>query len=323
MAEGKLKAVVVNAGRLDFDAKLDLSALQAIADVTRHESDATPEQIVERVAGQNIVITKEIPVPAAAINNFPESVKIICEAGTGTNNIDMAAAKERGITVCNVPGYSTDAVAQMVVTFLLNFSSSLVAQQRMLWQGNRDNFTRCLQVPHFELNGKTLGLIGGNGAIGKKVAEIAATLGMQILVSSRSGKCDVPGATASTVEELLTASDFISIHCPLTPDTKHLINKDSLKLMKPSAFIINTARGPIINEGDLIEALQEGKIAGAGLDVQDVEPPSDDSPLYTLENVILTPHIGWKRLETRQRLMNLTAENVSAFVAGAPRNVVS
>ena len=253
-----------------------------------------------------------------------------CPAGeeakiTGTgNNIDIAAAREKNIAVCNVPSYSTEAVAQLVITFMLNLSSSLIAQQIMLHEKNFDNFTKCLQVPHFELQEKTLGVIGGTGAIGQNVINIALTLGMNILVYNRTPKPgNNPKIKFVTLDELIEQSDFITIHCPLTADTKHLINKDRLKRMKKSAFIINTARGAIINEHDLIEALQQGEIAGAALDVQDPEPPELDNPLFSMNNVILTPHIGWRRLESRQRLIKLMAGNVEAFIQGKPINVVN
>eukprot|EP00401_Gymnodinium_catenatum_P079456 CAMPEP_0117516112 /NCGR_PEP_ID=MMETSP0784-20121206/30926_1 /TAXON_ID=39447 /ORGANISM="" /LENGTH=315 /DNA_ID=CAMNT_0005311947 /DNA_START=36 /DNA_END=979 /DNA_ORIENTATION=+ len=311
------KAVIVNAGRLDFDQGLDLSKLAAHVEVTRFESDPTPDEILSRVEGQNIVITKEIPVPGDIIAMFPESVKLIQEAGTGFNNVDLEAAKAKGITVCNCPAYSSDAVAHLVITFILNFSCSMVPQMRMLAKGNRDNFSKCLQVPHFELGGKTLGLIGGSGGIGGKVADIARNLGMKVVITSRSPKPD-----AVPLDELLQTSDFVSLHCPLNAETKHTINKPRLEMMKKTAFLINTGRGGLIMESDLIEALQNGVIAGAGLDVQETEPPAPDNPLYTLENVILTPHIGWKRLETRQRLMDIVADNIAAFNQSSPVNVV-
>mmetsp|Transcript_153837 Transcript_153837/g.294956 ORF Transcript_153837/g.294956 Transcript_153837/m.294956 type:complete len:372 (-) Transcript_153837:102-1217(-) len=319
------KAVLVNAARVDFDQKIDLSNLKAVAEVTQHNDNSpTPQEILERVPGHEVIITKEIPVPGEAISKFPPEVKLICEAGTGFNNIDLAAARAKGITVCNCPAYSSDAVAHMVITFVMNFSSSLVAQQRMLCKGDRSNFEKCLQVPHFELGGKTLGLIGGSGGIGSKVADIAVALGMKVIISSRKPKpSGNPSIEITTVEELLPRSDFVSLHCPLNAETRHLIDKAALEKMKPTAFIINTARGPVIKEDDLIAALKAGTIAGAGLDVQDVEPPPMDSPLYTMESVILTPHIGWKRLETRQRLMDIVADNVAAFLSGSPVNVVS
>jgi glycerate dehydrogenase len=310
--------VLVNAGRLDFDSGLDLSKMSSMVELTRFEADASPEQILERVQGQEMIITKEIPVPGCVIAQFPDSVKLIQEAGTGFNNIDLTAAKAKGITVCNCPAYSSDAVAQLVVTFVLNFSCSMVPQMRMLSQGNRDNFTKCLQFPHFELGGKTIGLIGGSGGIGSKVATLAEAMGMKVIITSRS-----PKPNAVPLEELLSTSDFVSLHCPLNDETRGIINKTTLGLMKPTAFLINTGRGPLVKEDELIEALKAGHIAGAGLDVQEVEPPADDSPLYQLENVILTPHIGWKRLETRQRLMDIVTANLDAFTKGNPVNVVS
>lgn len=315
--------VFLNSAKLDFDNKLDFSLLSKLATVTQYDV-SSDEEILERVKGQHIVITKEMPVGRDLILQFPSSVELICEAGTGYNNIDIVAAREKNIAVCNVPSYSTEAVAQLVITFMLNLSSSLIEQQIMLHQKNFDNFTKCLQVPHFELQEKTLGVIGGTGAIGQNVINIALTLGMNILVYNRTPK-SVSDAKVKfvTLEELLKQSDFITIHCPLTVDTKHLINKDRMKMMKKSAFIINTARGGIINEIDLIEALQQGEIAGAALDVQDPEPPNLDNPLFDMNNVILTPHIGWRRLESRQRLIKLMAGNIEAFIQGKGINIVN
>ncbi|SFM30506.1 NAD(P)-dependent oxidoreductase [Pelosinus propionicus] len=314
--------VILNSAKLDFDNKLDFSSLSNLTTVTKYDASSNDE-ILERVQGQHIVITKEMPVGRDLISKFPSSVELICEAGTGFNNIDIAAAKEKNIAVCNVPSYSTEAVAQLVITFILNQSSSLIQQQRMLQEKNFDNFTKYLQVPHFELQGKTLGVIGA-GSIGKEVIKIALTLGMNILVYSRTSKpWGEDRVQFVSLEELLTQSDFVSIHCPLTPETRHLINKDKLKQMKPTAFLINTSRGPIIHEIDLVEALQQGIIAGAALDVQDPEPPALDNPLFFMDNVILTPHIGWRRLESRQRLIGLMAENIESFIQGKPLNIVN
>jgi glycerate dehydrogenase len=314
--------VILNGAKLDFDNKLDFSSLAKLTTVTKYDVSSN-EEILERVKGQHIIITKELPVGRDLISQFPSSVELICEAGTGYNNIDIAAAKEKNIAVCNVPSYSTEAVAQLVITFLLNLSSSLIQQQVMLHNKNFDNFTKHLQVPHFELQGKTLGIIGA-GAIGKEVIKIALTLGMNILVHSRTPKSWGEARVQSvSLEELLKQSDFVSIHCPLTTDTRHFINKDRLKLMKPTSFIINTSRGPLIKETDLIAALQQGEIAGAALDVQDPEPPELNNPLFDMDNVILTPHIGWRRLESRQRLIKLMADNIEAFIKGNPINIVS
>ena len=313
------KCVVLNAKKMNFDGKLDFSVLSS--DVTVYD-DTTNEELPGRIQGADIIVTKEMPVSAEMIQSFPESVKLICEAGTGYNNIDLEAARKKGITVCNIPAYSTELVAHTAIMMILNLSSTMQVQMKMLANGNHDNFTKNLQVPHVEVNGKTLGVIGA-GHIGKKVIKIAQALDMNILVYTRTPREDEKGIRYVSLKELLEHSDYVSLHCPLTESTKHMINKETLKLMKPSAFIINTSRGALIDEAALIEALKNGKIAGAGLDVQETEPPKETSPLYTMENVLLTPHMGWKGLETRQRLVSILADNIKNFLAGNPKNVVS
>ncbi len=315
-------AVFLNVERLDFDKKLDFSSITKLTKLTKYEASSN-EDILVRVQGQNIVITKELPVGRDIISQFPPSVKVICEAGTGYNNIDVEAAKEKNIMVCNVPGYSTEAVAQLVMTLVLNFSSSLTLQQLMIKRGNFDNFTKDILLPHFEVQEKTLGIIC-SGSIGRQVMDHALNFGMKVLVYNRTPK-EWPDSNIqnASLEELLRQSDFISIHCPLTPDTKHLINKERLKLMKSTAFIINTSRGQIIKETDLIEALQNKEIAGAALDVQEQEPPELDNPLFSMDNVIMTPHIGWKTIESRQRLIDLLAINIEAHLKGKPINVIA
>ena len=193
---------------------------------------------------------------------------------------------------------------------------------KMLGNGNHDNFTHNLQVPHVEVNGKTLGVVGA-GHIGKNVIKIAQALDMDIMVYTRTPREDHDGIHYVSFDTLLKNSDYISLHCPLTSSTKHMINKDTLSLMKPTAFIINTSRGALIDEKALVEALKNQTIAGAGLDVQEEEPPKEDNPLYQLDNVILTPHMGWKGLETRQRLVSILASNIKAYLEGNPINVVS
>jgi len=317
-----MKTVFLNAAKLDFDNKLDFSPLRELTTLTNYEASSNDE-ILERVQGQDIIITKEMPVGRDVISQFPPSVKLICEAGTGYNNIDIVAAKEKNIAVCNIPSYSTEAVAQLAITFVLNLSASLPQQQLMLERKNFDNFTKYLQVPHFEVQGKTLGVIGA-GAIGRHAIKIALVLGMKVLVYDPFPKpWDDENVKFTSVEEVLKQSDFITLHCPLMADTKHIINKDRLKLMKPTAYIVNTSRGPLINEADLIEALNNKTIAGAALDVQDPEPPALDNPLFFMDNVIMTPHIGWRRYESRQRLINLMADNIKAFLQGQPINVVN
>ena len=313
------KCVVLNAKKMNFDGKLDFSILSS--NVTVYD-DTTEKQLLERIQGAEIIVTKEMAVSEEMIQRFPESVKLICEAGTGYNNIDLDAARKKGITVCNIPSYSTERVAHTAIMMILNLSSAMQVQMKMLACGNHDNFTGNLQVPHVEVNGKTLGIIGA-GHIGRKVMQIVQALDMSILVYTRTPREDEKGIRYVSLEELLKNSDYISMHCPLTESTKHMINRETLSLMKPSAFVINTSRGVLIDEAALIEALENGTIAGAGLDVQEIEPPEENSPLYTMDNVLLTPHMGWKGLETRQRLVSILADNIKKFMEGTPINVVS
>ena len=313
------RVVVVNASKMKYDQALDFSVLSS--DVQVYD-DSTNEELIERIQGARVVVTKELPVGADLLSQFPDTVKLIVEAGTGYNNIDLNAAKERGITVCNIPAYSTERVAHTVIMMILNFASTMQKQIGMLAKGDRSNFTQHLQVSHTEVNGKTLGVIGA-GHIGMEVIKVAKALGMNILVHTRTPKADGDGIRYVSLDELLENSDYITLHCPLNDQTKHIINKEAIGKMKPSAVIVNTGRGPLINEADLCEALLSKRIAGAGLDVQEVEPPAEDSPLYTLDNVIITPHMGWKGLETRQRLVGIIRDNVQAFFKGEPINVVS
>ena len=313
------RVVVVNAGKMNYDHALDFSVLSS--DVQVYDN-STNEELIERIQGARVVVTKELPVGADLLSQFPDTVKLIVEAGTGYNNINLDAAKERGITVCNIPAYSTERVAHTVIMMILNFASTMQKQIGMLAKGDRSNFTQHLQVSHTEVNGKTLGVVGA-GHIGMEVIKVAKALGMNILVHTRTPKADGDGIRYVSLDELLENSDYITLHCPLNDQTKHIINKEAIGKMKPSAVIVNTGRGPLINEADLCEALAAKRIAGAGLDVQEVEPPAEDSPLYTLDNVIITPHMGWKGLETRQRLVGIIRDNVQAFFKGEPINVVS
>ena len=317
-----MKTVFLNATKLDFDQKLDFSSVQALTELTNYD-DTSNEQILERVQGQTVVITKEMTVGKDVISRFPDSVKLICEAGTGYNNIDIVAAREKGISVCNIPSYSTVAVAQLAMTFVLNLSASLPQQQSMLGRKDFSNFTKFLQVPHFEVAGKTLGVIGA-GAIGRESIKIGVALGMNVLVYDPFPKEWTEGNVKNaSLEDVLRQSDFITLHCPLMDSTRQIINKERIALMKPTAYIVNTSRGALIKEDDLIEALQQGRLAGAALDVQDPEPPALDNPLFAMDNVIMTPHIGWRRYESRQRLVDLVAENIKAFIDGKAFNVVN
>lgn len=313
-----MKTVVLNAGLVNYDGNVDYHMIDDHVEIYEETKE---EDILNRIQGADIVVTKEMKVNGDIIRSFPKSVKMICEAGTGYNNIDMNAAKEKGIMVCNIPAYSSERVAHTVIMMMLNLASSMQKQLKMLHEGNHDNFHKHLMVDHVELNNKTLGIIG-YGNIGKEVIKVAQAMGMKILVSTRTPREDMNGIHFTTKEEVLKNSDVISLHCPLNENTRHMIDTNALAMMKPTAFIINTARGALIDEAALIEALEKKQIAGAGLDVQEVEPLSDESPLYTMDNVIITPHIGWRGLETRRRLVSIIQENITAFRKGNPINRV-
>jgi len=352
---------VINAGRLDWDRQINWATLPNSA-VYHEEPEHPPsdDDIILMCRGCDVMVTKEIQITASLIESLPGTIKLICEAGTGYNNIDMDECRTRGITVMNVPSYSEDAVASLVLTFILNHAAGLVTQQRMISDGDRSSFEKMEAVTPFEVAGKTLGLVGGRGSIGTKVTALAKALGMRVIVSTRNPPAP-PGSPAAedddesdaasdagtadglgsprrpplpppmedgvvyvgTLDELLEHSDFVSLHCPLNDDTSMLMGKDEFELMKTSAYFINTARGGLVDEEALVDALTSGQIAGAALDVQDPEPPEATSMLWSLDNVVLTPHMGWKRVETRQRLIIKVADNIAKYRAGMPENVVS
>lgn len=310
------KIVVLNGRRVNYDGLIDYSILGA--DVTVYE-DSTPDRILPRLEGAEVAVTKELVLTPEQVLAMPDTVKLICEAGTGYNNIPLEACRQKGIMLCNIPAYSTQRVAQTAIMMLLNLSSHVQKQIRMLEKGDRSNFTKHLGVSHTEVNGKTLGVIGA-GNIGRAVIRIAQALDMNILVYTRTPREDEAGIHYCTLDEVLTRSDYISLHCPLNDQTRHIIDAAAIEKMKPTACIINTSRGALIDEPALIKALQEHRIAGAGLDVQETEPPVQDNPLYDLDNVVLTPHMGWKGLETRKRLVDILAANIKGYENGEPIN---
>jgi len=341
-------ALFLNCTRLDYDLKLDFGALEGITDFRRNDVDnvsaslpghpdgsAIDDEIVRQVnevhSGTEILILKEMPLPATAVERFSDSVKLICEAGTGYNNIPIEACRARNIDVCNIPTYSTDAVAQTAITYVMNFAMNLFEQQAMLQRGDRSNFTGPFTLPLMELSGKTLGIVGGSGRIGTRVAEIALVLGMRIIISSRNPGLPEghkleghPNVRVTTdLDDLLQESDFVSLHTPLNAATEGTFGRAQISRMKPTAYLINTSRGKVCNEDELIECLREGMIAGAGLDVTATEPPSETSGLWDLPNAWLSPHIGWRRLETRQRLVDSTVDNVRAYIDNEVINKVN
>ncbi len=314
-----MKTVVLCGKKMNYDQLLDFSVLSE--EVVVYD-DADETKMAERIRDADILITKENPVGRDMIAAFPPQLKLIIEAGTGYNNLDIHAAREHGITVCNVPSYSSESVREMAVMFLLMLSSSMQIQTAMLERGDKSNFTQYLGVPHNEVYRKTLGVIG-EGHIGSLVISTALSLGMNVLVYTRTPRENREGVRHVSLDELLRESDYISLHCPLNEATRHIIDADALSKMKKSACLINTSRGALIDEKALYEALRDGRIAGAALDVQETEPLPEDSPLFTLPNVILTPHIGWKAADSLKRLVGIIRQNIEAYRSGDPINVIN
>uniref|UniRef100_UPI0032172215 D-2-hydroxyacid dehydrogenase n=1 Tax=uncultured Draconibacterium sp. TaxID=1573823 RepID=UPI0032172215 len=286
--------------------------------------DRTPAELtLERSAGAEAVFTNKVILNKEIIGKLPQ-LKFIGVLATGYNVVDIDAAKEAGITVCNIPAYSTNSVAQMVFSHILHFSQNISEHALSVSSGKwaqSPDFAYWL-TPQTELAGKTLGIIGF-GQIGQAVAQIGLAFGMKILFTNRSKKTTRLNATQVELDTLLAESDFISVNCPLNESNQGFINKETIEKMKPTAFLINTGRGPLINEQDLADALNAGRIAGAGLDVLSVEPAAENNPLPKAKNCYITPHIAWATIEARQRLMQIAADNLEAFIHGQPINVVS
>jgi glycerate dehydrogenase len=297
--------------------------IEALGELTVYER--TPaDQIVARAKDADIILTNKCPLSAETLQQLP-NLKFISVLATGYNIIDTAYAAARGIPVSNVPVYSTDAVAEFVFSLILDFTKRPALHSELTKQGAWENSPDfCFwKNPNFtELAGKTLGVIGF-GRIGQRVGELGAAFRMNILAHSRSRSAETafPFAWAS-IDEILEKSDFISLHCPLTPETQGLISAASLAKMKPSAFLVNTARGPLIDEQALADALNTDRIAGAACDVVSAEPILPSNPLLRAKKLTLTPHIAWAASEARQRLMAITADNIAAFVAGKPIHTV-
>lgn len=313
-----IKTVILNCKKLNWDNKLDFTALGE--DVIIYD-DSTREEIIERSKGADIIVSKELKIDKEIIDALDESVLMIAEAGTGYNNIDIEACRNRNIWVSNIPAYSTKRVAHTAIMLMLNLASSMQKQIKSIANKDYSNF-EYLNVDHMELNGKVLGIIG-TGRIGTEVAKIADALGMKVIAYTRSKKEDTDVIHYVSLEELILSSDVISLHCALTDETYHIIDDEKLTLMKNSAFLINTSRGALIDEAALINGLKTGKLRGAGLDVYEEEPLSSESELFTLDNVVLTPHMGWKAIETRQRLVDILVDNIKSFEEGNPQNIVS
>lgn len=309
--------IVILDGATAKGKELNFDFLNQFGDVTYY--DATyPDEVLPRAKDADILVINKIVLDKATLLEC-KNLKLITILATGYNVVDIDAARELGITVCNVPYYSTNSVAQLTFAFILEFASKLSLHAQSVargdWQNCRD-FSYTLDTLN-ELYGKTLGIIG-YGSIGKKVAQIGKAFGMNILVSTRT---PVDGCVSR--EEVFKNADFVTLHCPLNESSKLMINEQSLSLFKPTAYLINTARGGLVDENALANALNQGKIAGAGLDVLTCEPPKADNPLIHAKNCIITPHIAWESLEARVRLLHATEDNVRAFLQNSPINKVN
>ena len=314
--------IVVLDGYTTNPGDLSWEPLSVLAPCTVWDRTA-PAEVIARLADAEIVLTNKTPLAAETLAGLPK-LRLISVLATGVNVVDVAAAKAQGITVCNVPAYSTPGVAQAVFALLLELTNRTGHHSDSVhagrWSAGPD-FSYC-DGTLVELAGLTLGVVG-YGAIGSAVAAVGRAFGMQILGNRRSAQGPIPeGGEFVTLDRLFQESDVVTLHCPLTPQTAGLVDAARLAQMKPTAYLINTARGALVLESPLLDALQAGRLAGAGLDVLSVEPPAPDHPLLRAPNCVITPHIAWATRAARQRLIAQSAANIAAFLAGAPVNVV-
>lgn len=318
-----MKLVVLD-GQAVNPGDLSWESIEKLGDLTVHQQTASFSDIVSRIGDAEIVIINKAPITEEVLQVCP-NIRMICVLATGYNVVDCDAAAKRGIPVCNVPGYGTAAVAQFTIGLLLELCNRIGEHDRLVHAG------KWCESPHFcywatpqiELAGKTMGIIGF-GAIGRAVGKIAGALGMRVLAYSRR---EYPEGREIgqyvDLETLLRESDVVSLHCPLFPETAGIINADTISKMKDGAFLLNTSRGPLIDEQAVKEALQSGKLRGAAMDVVSEEPIKRNNPLLSAPNCIITSHMAWAPLETRQRIIDITAESIDGFLNGKPVNVVN
>ena len=326
-----MKIVILDGYTLNPEYKnsnqIDFSSLENIAN-TKNEvifyERTSPTQTIERIADAQIILVNKVLITKEVIDSCP-NLKYIGLCSTGTNVVDLDYAHQKGITVTNVPSYSTAGVSQLVFSFILEFTNHVKLHSDDVHSGGwiKSPDFCYWKAPLTELLGKTLGIVGF-GSIGKQSAKIASAFGMKVICFTRSPEKlkDFPEIQSVSFDELCKNSDFITLHCPLTDDTKNLINKDSISKMKKSCIVINTARGPIVNEEDMAFALKNNQLAGFACDVVSVEPMKEDNPLLNCPNCLITPHIAWASLETRKRLFDEIVKNLESFIQGKSRNLV-
>lgn len=313
-----LDATALNPGDLSYDC------INQFGDVTSYDRTDGEALTIERIGDNEIILVNKVPITETVLAACP-NIKLICVQATGYNIVDVEACARRGIPVTNVPSYGTAAVAQFTIALMLELCHRIGLHNHSVHQGDwtkSTNFCYWL-TPQMELEGKTLGIVGF-GRIGQAVGKLAKAFGMHVLAYNRS-QCDEGRAIADYVDldTLFRESDFISLHCPQTAETVNLINRETIAQMKDGAMLINTARGGLVDESALLEALESGKLRGAAVDVVSQEPMKADNPLLATRKCIITPHIAWAPVESRQRLLDCVVENIRAFLNGNPQNVVN
>ncbi|MCR5380274.1 MAG: D-2-hydroxyacid dehydrogenase [Lentisphaeria bacterium] len=320
----KFKKLVITDGFWQDTPEEDLARLKPYVSEIAFFKSTTQEELLERAKDADLIITNKVKFNAQNLPLMP-CLKYIGVAATGYNVIDTAEAARRGIVVTNVPAYSTDSVAQTVFAFILEHSMNVAKHSEAVHQNGWTNcpFFYFQITPLHELAHKIIGIVG-LGRIGQKVAEIAHAFGMEVVAHSRTEKTDVPDYIKQIeLDKLFKISDFVTLHCPLTPQTEKLVNAEKLALMKRTAILINTSRGPVVDEAALANALNNGQIAGAAADTLSTEPPKADNPLLTAKNCFITPHLAWATAEAKSRLVDVIVNNIKAFAEGAPINVVN
>ncbi len=315
-----MNIVILDQATISCGDEIDFSAFHKLGTTTLYANLSVPSEIIAATQNAQVIVLNKVNLDAALIAQLSSTVKLIAITATGYDNVDVVAATKRGIKVCNVPGYGTNAVAQLAVCLMLNCATQFVPQlDYMREQGWNKQAGLAIQM--HELAGKTLGVVG-LGEIGTAIARLGLALGMQVIAYNRSAK-HIADVELVSLEQLAAQADFISLSCALTADTQKIINAEFLAQMKPSSYLINTARGGLIDEAALVAALQNKQIAGAALDVLCAEPPAADHPLLSLANVILTPHIGWAPIEARQRCVDISESNINSFIYGNPLNLLN
>ena len=314
-----MKIVITDADTV-FDSNVKADIFEKFGDLVAYPL-TSEDELCERIKDADMVLCNKTQIGKREMD-AAKNLKYIGLFATGFNNIDTAYAREKGITVCNAPGYSTEAVAQHAVALMLQALNRVGDYNKIVaegdWQTSRT--FALFPFPIYELCGKTLGIVG-YGAIGRRVADVAKAFGMRVLVHNRSRVTD-ESVTQVPFDTLLKESDVVSLHCPLNEDSKNIMNADAFSKMKDGAVFVNTARGPLVDENALRDALANGKLLAAGVDVLCVEPMREDCPLFGIKNCYITPHIAWAGLETRTRLMGVVEDNINAYLSGAPKNVV-